>query len=94
MSDDWPMVDGPVAAPQNTVAYVTGFNHAGQIMVQTWHASVGSWQIEVEVWKDRMRKGEVSRIEIMHVAEQPARTEVIRPQDIDMPAPPQRRGKR
>lgn len=64
--------------------YVTGFGAHGSILVQTWHTSVGSAQIEVSVWKDRIRKvGDAAvRCEIIHPGP-PARTDRITISNID-----------
>lgn len=64
--------------------YVTGLGAHGSILVQTWHTSIGSAQIEVSVWKDRMRKRGDPAVacEIIHPGP-PTRTTRITMSNID-----------
>lgn len=44
---------------------VRGFDLKGQLLVETVHKGDSSKDMEVDVWKTRMARGEVSRIEII-----------------------------
>lgn len=40
-------------------------NHGGGLLIETVHATESSRDIEISVFKDRMRRGEVDHIEVI-----------------------------
>lgn len=78
MSEDWPMLTNISSVPREATHIVTGYDAFGRVLVQTWHTSTGSMQIEVSAWRSRLRKGTAAMVEVMHLNETPKRVEVIR----------------
>lgn len=69
--------------------HVRGFapvNQGGHLLLETWHDSVPSKDMEVAAWRTRMRRGEVGRIEVDD-HEYPQRSEVIYSTDQRLPSP-------
>lgn len=52
--------------------YVTGYNDRGDVLMQTWHTSKGSAQIEVQGWVSRLRKGTAHRVVVTAPAPAPS----------------------
>lgn len=60
------------AIPDNATHLVRGFASAthpraklGDLLVETWHIGASSKDVEVAAWLDRLKSGEVSRVEVI-----------------------------
>jgi hypothetical protein len=63
-----------MSEPFNVKGYASARHSCGRygaLLMHTWHASAASAEIELSVWQDRMKRGDVAYAELISYVDPP-----------------------